>query len=199
MAPRRPAATDSSDEELVARVIAREPRAEAELARRVLPHVRAVARAMLQPADADDAIQAAVLIVLDRVETWKQTGSLEHWARAVGARACLRVLRDARRHRADRLQPRDALRVVPMERNEGELREEVRGFLEALPEPQREAIVLKHIFGYTMREVAEILDVPLDTAKSRLFYGRRAMREQLRREDQGIASPADAQADGGLA
>lgn len=46
--------------------------------------------------------------------------------------------------------------------------DDVRRALDALPAAQREALVLAYFDGRTHREVAEILDVPLGTVKSRI-------------------------------
>ena len=55
-------------------------------------------------------------------------------------------------------------------------------YLDELPDAQRQAVVMRHALGYSVAEVAEFLDVPLDTAKSRLLYGRRALRKLIRRD-----------------
>ncbi len=57
-----------------------------------------------------------------------------------------------------------------------------------LPDEQREVIVLKEYQDLTFLEIAEILDVPLSTVKTRLYRGLGQMR--LRLERQGIRSAA---------
>jgi len=57
-----------------------------------------------------------------------------------------------------------------------------------LPEAQRQALVLRHALGYGVAEVAELLGVPVDTAKSRLMFGLRALRKAIRR-DQLVGAP----------
>jgi RNA polymerase sigma-70 factor, ECF subfamily len=49
----------------------------------------------------------------------------------------------------------------------------------ALPLVYREPIVLAHIAGFSYREMAEILEVPVGTVMSRLFRGRRLLRHAL--------------------
>jgi RNA polymerase sigma-70 factor (ECF subfamily) len=51
--------------------------------------------------------------------------------------------------------------------------------LAALPLPQRVVVVLYYIDGLSLLEIAEILDVPTGTVKSRLHYGREALKRQL--------------------
>jgi RNA polymerase sigma-70 factor (ECF subfamily) len=51
--------------------------------------------------------------------------------------------------------------------------------LGSLPLPQRIVVVLYYIDGLSLQEIAEILDVPAGTVKSRLHYGREALKKQL--------------------
>ncbi len=50
-------------------------------------------------------------------------------------------------------------------------REQVRRCLGSLTELQRESVTLAYYGGYSYREVAELLDVPLGTVKTRLRDG----------------------------
>lgn len=47
----------------------------------------------------------------------------------------------------------------------------LRSALEELPEAQRTVIILKEYHGLKFREIAEILDAPESTVKSRLYHG----------------------------
>ena len=48
-----------------------------------------------------------------------------------------------------------------------------------LPEDQRTAIILKEYHGLTFQEIAELLDCPLSTVKTRLYQGLTVVRKQL--------------------
>src|SRR2546422_3768271 len=52
--------------------------------------------------------------------------------------------------------------------------------VQKLPLPYREAITLAHIGGFSYKEIAQILDLPIGTVMSRLFRGRRMLRACLR-------------------
>ena len=57
--------------------------------------------------------------------------------------------------------------------------EEVKGALESLPENFRMAVLLADVEGFSYKEIAEIMDVPVGTVMSRLHRGRRALQKAL--------------------
>ena len=57
--------------------------------------------------------------------------------------------------------------------------EDVRRALEALPEGFRLAVLLADVEGFSYKEIAEILDVPVGTVMSRLYRGRRLLQKAL--------------------
>jgi len=57
--------------------------------------------------------------------------------------------------------------------------DEVMHAVDALPLEFKEAIVLSDLEGLPYHDVAEILDVPVGTVKSRLYRGRRRLQEAL--------------------
>ena len=69
-----------------------------------------------------------------------------------------------------------------------DLSRQVAAAVAALPEEQREVVVLKEYQGLTFVEIAETLDVPLSTVKTRLYRGLGQLRQQLVR--QGIRGGA---------
>jgi RNA polymerase sigma-70 factor (ECF subfamily) len=70
----------------------------------------------------------------------------------------------------------------------GDLSRRVVAAMSALPEEQREVIVLKEYEGRTFPEIAEILDVPVSTVKTRLYRGLTQLRRRL--EKQGVHANA---------
>ncbi|MDQ4133389.1 MAG: sigma-70 family RNA polymerase sigma factor [Actinomycetota bacterium] len=56
---------------------------------------------------------------------------------------------------------------------------EVKDAIEALPEQFRLAVLLGDVEGFSYKEIAEILDVPIGTVMSRLHRGRKALQRRL--------------------
>ncbi len=56
---------------------------------------------------------------------------------------------------------------------------EVKEALEDLPEQFRMAVMLADVEGFSYKEIAEILDVPIGTVMSRLHRGRKGMQQRL--------------------
>jgi RNA polymerase sigma-70 factor (ECF subfamily) len=63
--------------------------------------------------------------------------------------------------------------------------EEVKQAIESLPESFRMAVLLADVEGFSYKEIAEIMDVPIGTVMSRLHRGRRALQKAL--HDYGMA------------
>jgi RNA polymerase sigma-70 factor (ECF subfamily) len=56
---------------------------------------------------------------------------------------------------------------------------EVKDALDALPDNFRMPVILADLQGFSYKEIAEMLDVPIGTVMSRLHRGRKAMQKQL--------------------
>ena len=57
--------------------------------------------------------------------------------------------------------------------------DEVKVALEGLPENFRLAVLLADVEGFSYKEIAEILDIPIGTVMSRLHRGRKSLQKQL--------------------
>jgi RNA polymerase sigma-70 factor (ECF subfamily) len=56
---------------------------------------------------------------------------------------------------------------------------DVKAAIEALPEQFRMAVLLADVEGFSYKEIADILDVPIGTVMSRLHRGRKALQKAL--------------------
>ena len=62
---------------------------------------------------------------------------------------------------------------------EKEKRKEILSFLAALPELQRSVLLLHYIEDFSLEEIAKITGSTPGTVKSRLHYGRKALRQRI--------------------
>jgi RNA polymerase sigma-70 factor (ECF subfamily) len=60
------------------------------------------------------------------------------------------------------------------------IEDEVVEAIDELPEEFREVLVLSDLGDLKYTEIAQVLDIPVGTAKSRLFRARRLLQERLR-------------------
>lgn len=145
----------------------------------------AVACLILRDRDrASDAVQEALVAAWRDIKALRDPDSIDAWFRRLVVRACYRQARADRRRTIVELRvvpdeppttPSPELTIVDRDRLE-------RGF-ERLSPDQRAILVLSHYLGLPLVEVAETLDIPSGTAKSRLSRALAAMRAALDADD----------------
>jgi RNA polymerase sigma-70 factor (ECF subfamily) len=71
---------------------------------------------------------------------------------------------------------------------------DVKAALESLPEHFRLPVILADVEGFSYKEIAEIMDIPIGTVMSRLHRGRRALQRALWEfaTQRGLVSPETA-------
>lgn len=129
------------------------------------------------PAAAEDATQEAYLRAFAGWARWKQVAPAEAWLYRIALNVAFTHRRRERLHeiaevlrRLGRPKPPD-----PAELAESDLIRELR----ALPPKQAAAIVLRHVHGFTNREVGAALNVPERTVASRLAAAKKRLRSRL--------------------
>lgn len=130
-------------------------------------------RTLDDPEDAADVVQEALVSAFRRAGTFRGEASVRTWLHRIVMNACIdRIRRDRCRPIVVSLAERDlpALRSDPA--TELATRMAVDEALAALPAEQRIAVVLVDVQGCAVAEVAEILQVPTGTVKSRCARGR---------------------------
>lgn len=156
--------------------------AQEELVVATLPRVRNLVRYLVRgDAEVDDLAQDALITVLRRLHSFRGESVFATWLRSVVTRVTLDALRKRRRREA--LAPRAALPHLDLVADVTRLpdaylehRQAVL-LLERLPEAQRLALVLHHVAGMSVPEIAEQLDAPAETIRSRLRLGSKKLRQ----------------------
>jgi RNA polymerase sigma-70 factor, ECF subfamily len=140
-----------------------------------------VARGVLRnDADAEDVAQEAMLRAYRRFDGLRERARFRAWLVRISFRMALDRLRAIKRR-----QTREAQWVLENSRNahRGDNAEFQRQFdraMDALPEKQRLVLFLAAMEGHTLEEVSLLLAVPIGTVKSRLFFARKTLAENLR-------------------
>jgi RNA polymerase sigma-70 factor (ECF subfamily) len=177
--------TAASDAALVIAVSRYHEDALAEAYRRHGGAVYGLARRLLgDPAIAEELVQEVFLRLWNQPEKFDPArGSLRAYLLAHCHGRSVDVLRSdsSRRRREERDAQRTAQAGYDLEHEVWDLTvaEHVRTAVQALPQGERDAIELAYFGGFTYREVAQMLDEPEGTVKSRIRTGLRRMRETL--------------------
>jgi RNA polymerase sigma-70 factor, ECF subfamily len=162
---------------------------EARLAGLLREHFRTVWRALrrfgVPEANADDAAQEVFIIAsrkLESIEPGREKRFLHAVALRVAANA--RRARDVRPESAESPTIERTLTSLPnpealLDRKQA--RELLDSVLDAMTEDLRTAFVLFELEGYSAPEVAEMLEIPLGTATSRLRRARESFQESVAR------------------
>lgn len=133
--------------------------------------------------EAQDLVQEVLLRVRRGLATYRP-GSMEGWLSRICTNAFLDDVRRRKRRPADPL-PEDPDRVITGAPSADEamdaadLPDHIQEALRALPEDYRAAVVLCDVVGFSYQEIAESLDVPVGTVRSRIHRGRSILRGEL--------------------
>jgi RNA polymerase sigma-70 factor, ECF subfamily len=170
------------DEELIVRVGRGEPAAVQAFVARKLPRVTALARRMLgDAAEAEDVAQETFLRTWREAARWRPgKARIDTWMHRVALNLCYDRLR--RRRETPMAEPPERADPAPgpergLEALDTGRRVELA--LLALPERQREAIVLCHYQELGNIEAAGLMGVSVEALESLLGRGRRALRAGL--------------------
>lgn len=174
------APTGAPDSELLARfALDRDETAFAELVRRHGPMVLGVCRGTCgNAADADDAFQAAFVVLARKAHTLVGRGALGAWLHGVARRAALKARAVALKRRA-----KEARAAKPEGASAPESPDAlalIEGEVAKLPRLYREALVLCGLCGRSRKEVADELGVPEGTLASRLAKARELLAQRLK-------------------
>lgn len=170
------------DEDLIRRVGRGEPAAVQALVARKLPRLLALSRRMLgDAAEAEDVAQEAFLRAWKQAPRWVPgAAKFDTWLHRVTLNLCYDRLRQKREtpmaEPPDRPDPGPA---PDRSLEASELGAQVDRALQALPERQREAIVLCHYQELSNIDAAELMGVSVEALESLLSRGRRALRTAL--------------------
>jgi len=178
--------SDLSDEALMARVQKGETQLLELLIKRYEKPLFAYAlRVMHQRTAAEDAFQETFLRVFRKRDSYRLGATFRPWLYTI----CLNTCRDAIRARGRRPEAeldKAALFVADAQpgpetlSGQSLLAQRIKSAVEALPEKQREVFLLSYYQQLQYPEIAEVLEIPVGTVKSRMFHASKFLAEKLK-------------------
>ncbi len=168
------------DEGLVTRVLEGDRKAFAVLVAKYEKPVYNVAyRILRDPDDAADATQSTFLKAFQRLASFDTRRRFFSWLYRIAINESLNLTR-TRRHGAEVVVDLPSAGPTPEDDYSlTELSEALQTALSTMTFDHRVVVVLKHLLLLSYREIAEILEIPEKTVKSRLYEGRQALKTNL--------------------
>ncbi len=192
------ASTPSTDEQILERALAGDADAFGEIVRRWERKIYHLAYGMLgRDEDARDATQETFMSAFKNLPGFRGDAKVSSWLHRIAINQCISRQRRARVRgetflEEEGLEDGVGLYAAPGNGSPARVAESrerseiVRRAVSALPEELREVLVLKEYEEMTFQEVAETLDLPLSTVKSRLYTALRQLRLRLAKYGEGI-------------
>jgi RNA polymerase sigma-70 factor, ECF subfamily len=163
------------------------------LVRASFPRLYGVATLILRDSDrAQDAVQEALVLAWRHVRALRDADAWDAWLYRLTVRACYRWARQVRRrslvelHLVPDPEPAGSIDIAVSVAERDLLGRE----LGRLPIDQRAVMVLHFYLDLPLTDAAEILDIPVGTAKSRLHRGLGALRTAMSQESPVGPSPS---------
>jgi len=169
-------------------------RATRALLEQVAPRVVRAVRAVMGPAhpEVDDATQLALIAFIQALPSFRCECPPVQFAARIAVRTAAGVRRraGARRVGHDPSVDVDTLEVAPEELDAARRRAAVRALLDELPEEQAEALALRIMLGWSLKDIAAATGTPLNTVRSRMRLAKDALRKRVA-ADPALAATLD--------
>jgi len=183
----------TAEAELVRRTMSPDMSAFGQLVDRYRARVFTVACRLLRDRGAaEDATSDAFLRAYDALGRYDPERSFATWVVTIASRLCLDGLRRSRSRDASLEERTELVAREPVEPEAGpesralasDVSVRVREAISRLPDRERTAVVLRHLQGMGYAEIARVMGIPVGTAKTHAFQGRRKLAALLGRWDE---------------
>ena len=124
--------------------------------------------------DSLDMVQNTIERIFTRLHTLREPAYFKTWAIRILINECKICLKKRRREL-----PSFAEEWTPDPAGQVDSRLDIQRAMSALGVKNREALILRYIKDYSLREIADILNCPLGTVKSRIHHGLSQLRTQM--------------------
>jgi RNA polymerase sigma-70 factor (ECF subfamily) len=187
--------TATSDEQIVERALTGDAEAFGEIVKRWERRIFALAFGMLgREEDARDATQETFLAAFRNLRGFRGEAKVSSWLHRIAVNQCITRQRRAKVRNESALETEEEknassfaapIRYSPARVVEGwETTEAVRLAVNTLPVELRQVVVMKEFEELTFKEIADALDLPLSTVKSRLYTALKQLEMRLQKFSQ---------------
>lgn len=155
--------------------------------------LRVIRKMVADSADAEDLLQDALIAFLGALPRFRHSASTRHFACRVAVLTCMAYRRKQRPwyqrfwsdpNLLDELAGNEPLPSAVLSAKQQHAM--VRGLVERLPAPQAEVLLMHVVAELSLPEVADTLDIPLETARSRLRLAMGRLRKSLSVKEQSL-------------
>ena len=182
--------TATSDEQIVQRALTGDADAFGEIVHRWERRIFALSFGMLgREEDARDATQETFLAAFRNLRAFRGEAKVSSWLHRIAVNQCLTRQRRAKVRKESAIETEEEknaasfaapLSYSPARTAEGrQTTAAVRLAVNNLPLELRQVVVMKEFEELTFKEIAEVLDLPLSTVKSRLYTGLKQLQLRL--------------------
>ena len=133
-------------------------------------------------ADARDATQETFIAAWRRIRELRDPDRFDAWLQRIAVNTARMTLRARGRRRVREIPSGDVAALATAADSLAPVRSDadlLGAALDTIPTDQRAILVLHHLEGHGVAELAEILEIPVGTVKSRLHTARRALQDAL--------------------
>ncbi len=130
-------------------------------------------------ADADDACQDAMIAIVKGLHRFDGRSTFRTWSYRVATNACLDELRRRKRRPIAAIEEPERISDEPGISQQVSDRLSIDDAFPQIPEEFRAPVVLRDVIGMDYAEIAQTLDLPAGTVRSRIARGRRHLADVL--------------------
>lgn len=134
------------------------------------------------PMMAQDAVQEGFVVAYQKLSTLREAKAFAGWLRQIIFTQCSRMTRNKQLplHPIDNTVDLPTAEASPDKSvEEAELKDRVIAAINELPENEQMVTQLFYLYGYSQKEIARLLSIPVTTVKKRLQYARGNLRGLL--------------------
>jgi RNA polymerase sigma-70 factor, ECF subfamily len=189
--------TATSDEQIVERALTGDADAFGEIVQRWERRIFALTFGMLgREDDARDATQETFLAAFRNLRGFRGEAKVSSWLHRIAVNQCITRQRRAKVRNESALDEAEVKHAssfsAPMHYSparvfeKGETTDAVRKAVNSLPIDLRQVVLMKEFEELTFKEIAEVLDLPLSTVKSRLYTALKQLEMRLHKFGESV-------------